>query len=146
MPNLSFLSFGFSRPNDTPLALAAAPVFTNTSSSASIFNRPSLDVPPQEFTFGAGRTPHNSGLNISTNIPAVNDFSMDGSWLVGFRSYMLLVRSRVFRDAKWWCSASPAFDELNESYHTSLLWKYIKMRISLFWIWLVFIFLMYKLI
>ncbi|XP_042066094.1 protein-tyrosine-phosphatase IBR5-like [Salvia splendens] len=79
MPNLSFLSFGFSRPNDTPLAPAAAPVFTNTSSSASIFNRPSLDVPPQEFTFGAGPTPHNSGLNISTNVPAVDDFSMDGS-------------------------------------------------------------------
>ncbi|KAL1562343.1 Protein-tyrosine-phosphatase ibr5 [Salvia divinorum] len=77
MRNLSSL-FGFSRPNDTPVALAAAPVFTSTSSSASIFTRPSLNVPPQEFIFGAGptpgATPHNSGLNI----PAVKDISMDG--------------------------------------------------------------------
>ncbi|XP_047969714.1 protein-tyrosine-phosphatase IBR5-like [Salvia hispanica] len=80
---MSSLSFGVSRPNDTPLAPAAAPVFTNTS-SASVFACPSLNVPPQEFTFGAGptpeATPHNSGVTTSTaNIPAVNDISMDGS-------------------------------------------------------------------
>lgn len=74
MPNLSSLSFGFSKPNDTPLVPASAPVFNNTS-SASIFSHPSLDGTPQEFTFGATPAPKDS----PENIPTSNDISMDGS-------------------------------------------------------------------
>ncbi|KAL6536821.1 Protein-tyrosine-phosphatase ibr5 [Orobanche hederae] len=48
--SLPSLSFGFSRPNDQPLQV---PVF-NSSGGASIFSGASFDVPPQEFTFGAG--------------------------------------------------------------------------------------------
>ncbi|KAH6764731.1 indole-3-butyric acid response 5 [Perilla frutescens var. frutescens] len=59
------LSFGFSRPNDTP---ATPPVFNNTV-RASIFTPPSSDAPPQEFTFGAVQTPKNTP----------DDISMDGS-------------------------------------------------------------------
>lgn len=74
MPNLSSLSFGFSKPSDTPLVQASAPVFNNNS-SASMFARPSLDGPPQEFTFGAAPLPKDTPENIRTS----NDISMDGS-------------------------------------------------------------------
>ncbi|KAL8511294.1 hypothetical protein ACS0TY_017920 [Phlomoides rotata] len=78
MPGLPSFSFGFSKPNDPPMP---TPVFNNTGSS--IFNRTQFDVPPQEFTFGAMQTqkPNDTGFNTNanTNIPAVNDISMDGS-------------------------------------------------------------------
>lgn len=74
MPNLSSLSFGFSKPNDTPLVPSSAPVFNNTS-TASVFARPSPDGPPQEFTFGAAPPPKDTPENIRSS----NDISMDGS-------------------------------------------------------------------
>ncbi|KAI3465598.1 hypothetical protein Pfo_022261 [Paulownia fortunei] len=78
-PNLPSFSFGFSRPNDPPVPV---PVFNNTG-GASIFSRASFDIPPQEFTFGAGQTQRNTSddtaFNTNTNIASVNDITMDGS-------------------------------------------------------------------
>lgn len=78
MPGLPSFSFGFSKPNDPPIP---SPVFNNTG-SPSILNRSSFDISPQEFTFGAMQTqkPNDAGFNTNTNIPTVNDISMDGSW------------------------------------------------------------------
>ncbi|KAK4420564.1 Protein-tyrosine-phosphatase IBR5 [Sesamum alatum] len=84
MPNLSpsslgSFSFGFSRPNDPPVPV---PVFSNIG-GASIFSRPPFDIPPQEFTFGAGPTQKNTSddapFKTNTSTPAVNDITMDGS-------------------------------------------------------------------
>ncbi|KAL0319947.1 UNVERIFIED_CONTAM: Protein-tyrosine-phosphatase IBR5 [Sesamum radiatum] len=84
MPNLSpsslgSFSFGFSRPNDPPVPV---PVFSNIG-GASIFSRPQFDIPPQEFTFGAGppqrNTSDDASFKTNTNTPAVNDITMDGS-------------------------------------------------------------------
>ncbi|GER48235.1 dual specificity protein phosphatase [Striga asiatica] len=73
-------SFGFSSPNNPP---PQVPVFNNSSGGASIFSRTAFDVPPQEFTFGAGpsqkNTPDDTSFNASTNISSVNDIAMDSS-------------------------------------------------------------------
>ncbi|GFQ00061.1 protein-tyrosine-phosphatase ibr5 [Phtheirospermum japonicum] len=78
--NSQSFSFGFSRPNDPPLPV---PVFINNTVGASIFSHAPFDVPPQEFTFGAGHTQKNTSdetpFNTNTNIPAVNYITMDGS-------------------------------------------------------------------
>lgn len=63
-PAQSF-SFGFAK-NDT----VAVPAF-NTGSGSSIFNRP-LDVPPQQFAFGAGQ-----GVNQANN--SAGDIPMGGA-------------------------------------------------------------------
>lgn len=66
--------------NDPPSVPATASIFHNTA-GASIFTRPSFDVPPQEFSFGAGQTakttPDETGPNSTSNI--VDDIPMDGS-------------------------------------------------------------------
>lgn len=71
-------SFGFPRPNEA----AVLPAFSNTGAS-SIFNRSTLDIPPQEFTFGAAQIQNTSGVPFGVNPPNANgsDVSMDGSWI-----------------------------------------------------------------
>lgn len=84
--SLPSFSFGFSRANDPPTPV---PAFNNTGGT-SIFSCPPFDIPPQEFTFGAGQTQKStqddSTFDANTNIPAVNDITMDGSQLVDFQS------------------------------------------------------------
>lgn len=58
--------FGFSNVNNQP---QAPPVFNNAPTS-SIFSSPGLNIPPQEFTFGATPTKPTTGGG---------DISMDGS-------------------------------------------------------------------
>ena len=69
--------FGFPKANDgVPI-----PTFTNLG-TPSIFARPALDIPPQEFTFGAGQTQSNtSGSPFNANPPNPNasDISMDST-------------------------------------------------------------------
>lgn len=69
-------SFGFPKPNEA----AAIPAFSNTGTT-SIFNRSTLDIPPQEFTFGAAQIQNTSGVPLGANPPNANgsDVSMDGS-------------------------------------------------------------------
>lgn len=68
-------SFGFPKPSDA----APIPVFNNTGAT-SIFARSTLDVPPQEFTFGATQTQNTSGLPLGVNPPNTKgDVPMDGS-------------------------------------------------------------------
>lgn len=70
-------SFGFAKPNDS----VPAPAF-NSTGSLSIFARSNLDVPPREFTFGAGPTQtntSNSPLGSNPSNPNSNDVAMDGS-------------------------------------------------------------------
>lgn len=90
MPSLPSLSFGFSRPIDPPVPVPA-PVFNNTG-SASIFTRPSSDITPQEFTFGAVQTqkntPDDTGFSTNATIPAVNDISMDGNRLASDHTFL----------------------------------------------------------
>lgn len=69
--------FGFPKVNDgVPI-----PAFNNVG-APSIFARPTLDIPPQEFTFGAGQTQSNiTGTPLNPNPPNPNasDISMDSS-------------------------------------------------------------------
>lgn len=69
-------SFGFPKPNEA----AVLPAFSNTGTT-SIFNRSTLDIPPQEFTFGAAQIQNTSGVPLGVNPPNANgsDVSMDGS-------------------------------------------------------------------
>ncbi|CAK9134751.1 unnamed protein product [Ilex paraguariensis] len=69
-------SFGFSKPNDT----VHVPAF-NSPGATSIFARPILDIPPQEFTFGAGQAQSSSESSFASNPPNPHctDISMDGS-------------------------------------------------------------------
>ncbi|GFY99109.1 indole-3-butyric acid response 5 [Actinidia rufa] len=71
---LSF-GFGFPRPNDP----VPVPAFNNLGTS-SIFSNPNLDIPPREFTFGAGQN-NSSAVPFGENPPNPNsnDISMDGS-------------------------------------------------------------------
>ncbi|KAF5459458.1 hypothetical protein F2P56_023401 [Juglans regia] len=64
-------SFGFPKIND-PVPI---PAFSNVGAT-SIFTRPSLDIPPREFTFGASQIQKN---NDSTLNPNGSDIQMDGS-------------------------------------------------------------------
>ncbi|KAI3457632.1 hypothetical protein Pfo_014295 [Paulownia fortunei] len=77
--SLPSFSFGFSRPNDPTIPV---PAF-NSAGGTSIFSRAPFDIPPQEFTFGAGQTQKSttddSTFNANTNVPAVNDITMGGS-------------------------------------------------------------------
>ncbi|KAH7533406.1 protein-tyrosine-phosphatase IBR5 isoform X2 [Ziziphus jujuba] len=70
-------SFGFAKINDP----APVPAF-NSAGATSIFSRPSLNVPPQEFTFGASPTPKDiPGNPVNDNLPNSNasDIQMDSS-------------------------------------------------------------------
>ncbi|XP_057509613.1 protein-tyrosine-phosphatase IBR5-like [Actinidia eriantha] len=66
--------FGFPIPNDP----VPVPAFNNLGTT-SIFANPILDIPPREFTFGAGQN-NSSAVPIGENPPNPNsnDISMDG--------------------------------------------------------------------
>jgi dual specificity MAP kinase phosphatase len=66
-------SFGFPKIND-PVSI---PAFSNVGTT-SIFARPPLDVPPHEFTFGAGQIQIQRN-NDNTLNPNGSDIPMDGS-------------------------------------------------------------------
>ncbi|XP_057955342.1 protein-tyrosine-phosphatase IBR5 [Malania oleifera] len=69
-------SFGFARTTD----VALAPAFSNIGAT-SIFARP-LDIPSNEFTFGAGQTRNNvseSQFGANPTNPSSGDISMDSS-------------------------------------------------------------------
>ncbi|KAI4383233.1 hypothetical protein MLD38_009098 [Melastoma candidum] len=71
------LSFGHSRTN-IPVSV---PAFSSAS-TASIFSQPIMNIPPQEFTFGASQTVQNvAGLGLTGSSPSSNggDISMDSS-------------------------------------------------------------------
>ena len=69
-------SFGFPKANDP----VPVPAFIGVG-APSIFTRP-LEVPPQEFQFGAGHPQNISESSLGTNLPNLNggDVSMD-SWI-----------------------------------------------------------------
>lgn len=79
-PPVAAPSFGFGFPkanNGVPI-----PAFNNVG-APSIFARPTLDIPPQEFTFGAGQTQSNisgSPFNVNPPNPNASDISMDSTW------------------------------------------------------------------
>ncbi|KAL6140206.1 hypothetical protein ACLB2K_058506 [Fragaria x ananassa] len=78
-PPVAAPSFGFGFPkanNGVPI-----PAFNNAG-APSIFARPTLDIPPQEFTFGAGQTQSNisgSPFNVNPPNPNASDISMDST-------------------------------------------------------------------
>ncbi|KAL5798005.1 hypothetical protein ACOSQ2_002825 [Xanthoceras sorbifolium] len=75
---LPSFSFGFPKANDP----VPVPTFNTGFGAPSIFARPPLNVPPQEFTFGAGQTQKNmSETPFGGNIPNPNgsDIPMDSS-------------------------------------------------------------------
>uniref|UniRef100_A0A5B6YU14 Protein-tyrosine-phosphatase n=1 Tax=Davidia involucrata TaxID=16924 RepID=A0A5B6YU14_DAVIN len=69
-------SFGFPKPNDP----VPAPAFNNIGTT-SIFARPTLGIPPQDFTFGAAQTQNISESPFGANPPNPNgnDIPMEGS-------------------------------------------------------------------
>ncbi|KAL3509983.1 hypothetical protein ACH5RR_029384 [Cinchona calisaya] len=76
-PGVPSFSFGFPKPNDQ----VVIPAFSNAGVS-SIFSRPAVDAPPQEFIFGAGQTQEStSGSHFGTHQPDPNsnDIPMGGS-------------------------------------------------------------------
>ncbi|PRQ52633.1 putative protein-tyrosine-phosphatase [Rosa chinensis] len=78
-PPVAAPSFGFGFPkasDGVPI-----PAFNNVS-APSIFARPTSDIPPQEFTFGAGQTQSNisgSPFTASPPNPNATDISMDST-------------------------------------------------------------------
>lgn len=58
-PVLPSLSFNYPKPSDS----VQIPAF-NFSGATSIFARPDIGIPPQEFTFGAA---HTSDIHLSSN-------------------------------------------------------------------------------
>ncbi|KAK6157064.1 hypothetical protein DH2020_011312 [Rehmannia glutinosa] len=72
--SLPSFSFGFSRPIDPPIPV---PAFNNTGGT-SIFSRSPFDIPPQEFTFGAGQTLKSTTDDSKFNANS-NDITMGGS-------------------------------------------------------------------
>jgi len=75
---LPSISFGFPKINDP----AQLPSFS-TAGTPSLFARPTLDIAPTEFTFGAGPMQKNvAGSPFSANQtnPNATDIQMDGSW------------------------------------------------------------------
>ncbi|KAK6134972.1 hypothetical protein DH2020_031256 [Rehmannia glutinosa] len=72
--SLPSFSFGFSRPIDPPIPV---PAFNNTGGT-SIFSRAPFDIPPQEFTFGAGQTLKSTTDDSKFNANS-NDITMGGS-------------------------------------------------------------------
>ncbi|KAL7000002.1 protein-tyrosine-phosphatase [Sarracenia purpurea var. burkii] len=70
-------TFGFPKPNDP----VSAPAF-NSPGITSIFARPTLGIPPSEFTFGAGQAPKNTASDPFVENPPnlnSNDIPMDGT-------------------------------------------------------------------
>lgn len=68
------LNFGFLKPNDP----VSVPAFNNLGAT-SIFARPPLEIPPHEFTFGAGQT--QKSISESLANPSGGDISMDSTWV-----------------------------------------------------------------
>ncbi|WRX09701.1 Dual specificity phosphatase [Theobroma cacao] len=66
------LNFGFLKPNDP----VSVPAFNNLGAT-SIFARPPLEIPPHEFTFGAGQT--QKSISESLANPSGGDISMDST-------------------------------------------------------------------
>ncbi|XVE72477.1 hypothetical protein DITRI_Ditri11bG0042200 [Diplodiscus trichospermus] len=67
-------NFGFSKAND-PVPVPV-PAFNNLNAT-SIFARPPLEVPPHEFTFGAGQTQKSIPESLAN--PSGNDIPMDST-------------------------------------------------------------------
>ncbi|KAI4305722.1 hypothetical protein L6164_029070 [Bauhinia variegata] len=72
------ISFGFPKTND---AAAPPPAFGNAAAT-SIFSQSTLDIPPTEFTFGAGQAQKSATgnpFNVNPSNPNGSDIQMDGS-------------------------------------------------------------------
>ncbi|CAN1761035.1 Protein-tyrosine-phosphatase IBR5 [Linum perenne] len=69
------LPFGFPTANDTKPSPASLPAFSSPVAT-SIFGLP-MDVPPQEFQFGAGLAQSSSQFSGNTKSPSSGDISMD---------------------------------------------------------------------
>ncbi|XVF71819.1 hypothetical protein PTKIN_Ptkin12aG0070100 [Pterospermum kingtungense] len=65
-------NFGFSMPNDP----VPVPAFNNLGAT-SILNHPPLEIPPHEFTFGAGQTPKSISESVAN--PSGSDIPMDST-------------------------------------------------------------------
>ncbi|GLT94129.1 hypothetical protein SLE2022_118870 [Rubroshorea leprosula] len=75
-PPVGVPSFSFGVPKVNDPVPAPVPAFNNLGAT-SIFARPTLDVPPHEFTFGAGQTQKN--ISESLTNPNGSDTPMDGT-------------------------------------------------------------------